>query len=94
MRALVFNRKLKFAKHLEELVKQDFRNVHRIVSESGQVSYKAGRDENGHSDATSALVLAIQAQKHNPDSVQLPQAQAIRSVFGFGPLGTSSFSRL
>ena len=49
LRALVFNRK------------QDFRNVHRVVSESGKVSYQAGRDENGHSDATSALVLAIQA---------------------------------
>ena len=61
LRALVFNRKLKFAKHLEELIKQDFRNVHRVVSESGKVSYQAGRDENGHSDATSALVLAIQA---------------------------------
>ena len=61
LRALVFDHKLKFAKHLEELIKQDFRNVHRVVSESGKVSYQAGRDENGHSDATSALVLAIQA---------------------------------
>ena len=94
LRALVFNRKLKFAKHLEELVKQDFRNVHRVVSESGKVSYQAGRDENGHSDATSALVLAIQAQKHTPDQIQTPQAQAIRSVFGFGPMGTGTFSRL
>ena len=59
LRAMVFDHKLKFASHLEKLVKQDIRNVHRLVNEAGKVSYSAGRDANGHSDATSAMVLAI-----------------------------------
>lgn len=44
----------------------DFRNVHRIVNEAGKVTYSAGRDANGHSDATSALVLALMAAKEHP----------------------------
>lgn len=66
LRAYIFDRKLKFAAHLKELIVQDFRNVHRVVNEAGKVSYQAGRDENGHSDATSALVLALQAAKDSP----------------------------
>lgn len=62
----MFDHKIVFAQHLKQLIVSDFRNVHRIVSESGKVSYQAGRDENGHSDATSALVLALMAAKELP----------------------------
>lgn len=61
LRALIFDHKLKFASHLKQLITSDFSNVHRVVTEAGKVSYQAGRDANGHSDATSALVLAVQA---------------------------------
>lgn len=66
LRAMIFDHKLKFAQHLKQLVVQDFSNVHRVVTEAGKVSYQAGRNENGHSDATSALVLAIQAAVQHP----------------------------
>jgi phage FluMu gp28-like protein len=82
MRALVFDHKLKFASHLEQLVKQDIRNVHRLVNEAGKVSYSAGRDANGHSDATSAIVLAIQASKQFPNQIATPQAYGRQSAFG------------
>lgn len=82
MRAMVFDHKLKFASHLEQLVKQDIRNVHRLVNEAGKVSYSAGRDANGHSDATSAMVLAIQAAKQFPNQLATPQAYGRQSAFG------------
>lgn len=82
MRAMVFDHKLKFASHLEQLVKQDIRNVHRLVNEAGKVSYSAGRDANGHSDATSAMVLAIQASKQFPNQLATPQAYGRQSAFG------------
>ena len=82
MRAMVFDHKLKFASHLEKLVKQDIRNVHRLVNEAGKVSYSAGRDANGHSDATSAMVLAIQAAKQFPNQLATPQAYGRQSAFG------------
>lgn len=81
VRAMIFDRKLVFAPHLEETIKADFRNVHRIVNEAGKVTYSAGRDANGHSDVTSALVLAIQALKSVPNQIQMPTAQAFRSLF-------------
>lgn len=82
LRAMVFDHKLKFASHLEQLVKQDIRNVHRLVNEAGKVSYSAGRDANGHSDATSAMVLAIQAAKQFPNQLATPQAYGRQSAFG------------
>lgn len=89
LRALIFDRRLKFARHLKPLVVQDFSNVHRVVTESGKVSYQAGRNENGHSDATSALVLAIQAAVQHPRQAQLPSATRLNSMFGFS--GGSAF---
>lgn len=83
LRALIFDRKIKFASGLRDLIVGDFRNVHRIVNEAGKVSYSAGRDANGHSDVTSALVLAVQAQKHTPNQMSAPYAPRPTSVFGF-----------
>lgn len=74
LRAKIFDHNLKFASHLRDLVVQDFSNVHRVVSEAGRVSYEAGRDSNGHSDFTSALVLAVQAAASSPIQAMLPTA--------------------
>lgn len=53
------------------------------MSESGKVSYEAGRGRNGHSDVTSALVLALEA---SPKKVtvrnELPIAMIRNSIFG------------
>lgn len=40
--------------------------MHRVVNEAGTVKYEAGRDSNGHSDFTSALVLALEAHAQRP----------------------------
>lgn len=52
------------------------------MTESGKVQYVAGRDERGHSDATSSLVLALEAWSQKPVQMQSPI-----SYMPFSPLG-------
>lgn len=82
LRASIFDRKVKFNKKFEALIRKDFANVHRIVSETGKVTFEAGRDSNGHSDVTSAVVLALQAAKDNPASMTMPSTWARPTHFG------------
>lgn len=72
IRAKIFDHKLKIRKDFMQQVKEDFRNVHRIVTESGQVKFQAGRDDNGHSDICSSLALAVEAARQNPATFQAP----------------------
>ena len=72
LRSQIFEHKVKFNKKLKKLIEDDFRNVQRIVTEAGQVRYVAGHDQNGHSDATSAIVLALQATRDMPSSAKTP----------------------
>ena len=53
-----------------------------MVNEAGNVRYEAGRDSNGHSDVTSALVLALMAAKDLPGNAQSPVAMPFSSAFG------------
>lgn len=46
--------------------------MHRIVSETGKVQFEAGRSKQGHSDVTSAIVLALQAAKDSPANLTEP----------------------
>lgn len=71
LRAKMFDKKIFFAKHLEENIKADFSNISKIVTENGQVKYEAGHNF-GHSDITSAIVLAIQATKDFKPTTTLP----------------------
>ena len=87
LRSRCFDHKLKFPTRVKELVVKDFNNVNRVVSESGKVSYEAGRGADGHSDFTSALVLAIQAAIGTPSSIQLPVPNPVKSAFSHNPLG-------
>ena len=73
---MLFNRKF------EQLIKDDFRNVQRIVSEAGDVKYVAGRDSNGHSDFVSSLVMNIQAVRDNPINATMPSTFQSFSAFG------------
>lgn len=82
LRSKVFDHGLKFLEKHRDLFVKDFTNVHREVSEAGKVSYSAGRDQNGHSDATSALVLALQAAEDRPARLQAPRPCPRPSVFG------------
>lgn len=84
VRDKIFQRKLLFNKKFAQLVKDDFRNVQRIVSEAGDVKYVAGRDSNGHSDFVSSLVMNIQAVKDCPVNATLPHAyQSFSRLGGF-----------
>lgn len=67
--------------------------MHRVVNEAGNVKYEAGRDSNGHSDATSAVVLGLEAAKAHPTQLAMPKAEAIKSVFGPMPFGGSRLFR-
>ena len=72
LRSQIFEHKVKFNKKLKKLIEDDFRNVQRIVTEAGQIRYVAGHDQNGHSDATSAIVLALQAIHDMPSNANTP----------------------
>lgn len=81
VRAKIYDHKLFFNPEYRQLIKEDFRNVHRIVSETGTVRYEAGRDSSGHSDFTSSLVLAVEAQKQMPSSISIPTSYLRQSYF-------------
>ena len=51
------------------------------MTESGQVKFEAGRDQNGHSDAASGIVLAIKAVDDHPGSIAMPINYYKPSVF-------------
>lgn len=82
LRAAVFDHKLKFNSKFRSIIEEDFQNVHRIVSETGKVQFEAGRSKQGHSDVTSAIVLALQSAKDNPVNLVEPQ-----TYMRFSPLG-------
>ena len=52
------------------------------MTESGKVQYMAGHDEHGHSDATSSLVLALEAWRQRPVQMQSPISYTPFSPFG------------
>ena len=73
LRSQIFQHKLFINKKFKSMIEQDFQNVQRIVTENGQVKFNAGRDQNGHSDITSALVLCLNAIRQNPVTFSNPQ---------------------
>lgn len=66
LRGGIFDHSIKFNLKYKDMIVNDFNNVQRIVTEDGKVKYQAGHNENGHSDITSGLVLALQSLKDNP----------------------------
>ena len=82
LRGMVFQHKLFVNRKLKPLIVQDFNNVQRVVTESGKVQYVAGRDERGHSDATSSLVLALEAWSQKPAQMSKPDPYVRFSQFG------------
>ena len=78
----MLDHKLKFNSKYRPLIEEDFSNVHRIVSETGKVTFEAGRGRTGHSDVTSAIVLGYQAAKQNPANMSTPVAYVLPSAFG------------
>lgn len=82
IRAKILDHKLLFNPEFKAALTQDFRNVQRIVTESGQVKFQAGRDENGHSDITSSLALAVEAARRCPVNFKAPSPHTSFSSFG------------
>lgn len=81
IRDAVFQHKIKFNSKFIDIVTRDIQNVERIVTESGQVKYQASRDENGHSDITSGLVLAYKALKDGSYASPEVKTWSMPSVF-------------
>lgn len=82
VRAACFSKKLRFSPKVRDLVLDDFSNVHRIVDENGNVKFRASRNEQGHSDFTSALVLGYDSAMTNRKSFQQPKPIIRQSAFG------------
>ena len=82
LRSQIFQHKLFINKKFQSIIEQDFQNVQRIVTENGQVKFNAGRDQNGHSDITSALVLCLNAIRQNPVTFSNPQPVICSSRLG------------
>ena len=81
LRSLIYEHKLKVNIKFKSIIEKDFKNVQRVVNESGQVKYIAGHDENGHSDITSGLVLGIRAIDDHPANFQMPIQYIRQSIF-------------
>ena len=87
LRSRIFDHTLKINRKFKSMIELDFNNVQRIVNEAGQVKYEAGHNSQGHSDITSAIVLALQAIHDKPVSFSMPASYTRSSVF-------SGYSRL
>ena len=81
LRSLIYEHKLKVNIKFKSIIEKDFKNVQRVVNESGQVKYIAGHNENGHSDITSGLVLGIRAIDDHPANFQMPIQYISQSIF-------------
>ena len=81
LRSLIYEHKLKVNIKFKSIIEKDFKNVQRVVNESGQVKYIAGHNENGHSDITSGLVLGIRAIDDHPANFQMPIQYIRQSIF-------------
>lgn len=71
-----------FNKKFKDLIVKDFRNVQRIVTESGQVKFQAGSNDDGHSDFVSSLTLNLQAIHDMPVNATKPAVYARSTAFG------------
>ena len=56
--------------------------MRRYISNTGKISYSAPHTSDGHSDITSAIVLALKAIKDNPISFSMPTTYMRNSAFG------------
>lgn len=59
LRTEIFQHRLRINRKFKDLILNDFKNVARIISPSGKVKFEASRNENGHSDVTSAITLLV-----------------------------------
>ena len=82
LRSKIFERKIHFSKSLKTVLMLEFSKLTKIVNDKGVATYIAARDEDGHCDRTSALVLALQAYADNPANMTIPSGWQYGSAFG------------
>jgi phage FluMu gp28-like protein len=50
-------------------IREDLRGIHRVLSSSGRIQYRAANTADGHSDRATALALALRAaEQHGPSA--------------------------
>ena len=74
LRTCIQNRNFFVNPQHKQSIINDFGNVRRYISNTGKISYSAPHNSDGHSDITSALVLALQSIKDNPASLSYPSS--------------------
>lgn len=84
LRSKIFEHKIHFNKSLKDAILLEISKLSRIVNSKGEATYVAQRDNDGHCDRISALVLALQAWFDNPASISMPVAWSRPSAFGSG----------
>ena len=66
-------------------IREDLQSLHRIVSNTGQISFRASRRADGHNDRATALALAVRAAESGPVSYA-PVSVGRRNPFLARPL--------
>lgn len=79
-KGLIYDKKLVVNSAFKDMILADFKNVNRVVGETGKVTYSAGHAAS-HSDITSALCLGLQFVKEHPLTFAKPQSYMPHSVF-------------
>lgn len=82
LRTIIQNRNFHVNPELVDIVKNDFANVRRYISSTGNISYTAAHSKDGHSDITSGIVLALEASHQNPVVFSNPQPVIYSSRLG------------
>lgn len=81
LRTLIQNRNFHVNPEFSTLVKNDFAQMRRYISNTGKISYSAPHSSDGHSDITSGITLALEAFKRNPISFANPTTYHPHSSF-------------
>lgn len=77
----VLQKKIVFSRRFEQMILEDLRMVSKVITPDGKTKYTASRSNLGHGDIASALVLCHQAWRDMPESMSMPVAVPVFSVF-------------
>lgn len=81
VRADLMQDKMTFSPKVKDIVLNDFRLVQRIVTDQGKIKYTAKKDQTGHADSASAIVLCNDIWHKKPGRASQPDTWMPTSVF-------------